>query len=430
MEYKLNMFRLKNKIFIYNICMWCLFLVNSAIAENVFTWDDCVREALKNHPDLISATAKLDETKANKSIIKSEVFPQINSDLSAKKSKISGKDSIESYSYSITAKQLLFDGSKTSNAIKEARENIKADEYNYMVTSSNVLLNLKTVFAGLLRAQKLVFLTKSIAERRKQNLNMIELRYKAGREHKGSLLTAKANLENAKFEVEQALRNLSLTQTKMVKALGWEKIKPIEISGDFVTKEKAQGKPNFESIADKTPFLEELIAKKDAAQFNLNSKKSDFFPEVYLNSSAGKNASDWPPDQNEWMFGVSVSFPIFEGGSRIAQVSKAKANIKQATADVRSGRNSVIIILEEKWTSYQDSLGTVLVQKKFLEAAEERAKIANAQYSSGLISFDDWIIIEDNLVDRKKSYLNAQANVLISEAQWVQAKGGMLEYEN
>ncbi|MCW8799239.1 MAG: TolC family protein, partial [Prosthecochloris sp.] len=48
---------------------------------------------------------------------------------------------------------------------------------------------------------------------------------------------------------------------------------------------------------------------------------------------------------------------------------------------------------------------------------------ANAQYSNGLISFDDWVIIEDNLVSSKKSYLNAEAELLLAEAQWMKAKG-------
>lgn len=420
--------KIYNKIIILFV-LTALIPTSHLWAAEALTWDDCVREALANHPDLVFATAQLEGTKADKNIVKSSALPQISSELSAQESKVSGQSSRQLHSYSITGKQLLFDKAKTSNDIKAAQENIKAYEYNYMVASSNVLLNLKTVFAGLLRAQELVSLTQSIAQRREQNFNMIELRYQAGREHKGSLLTAEADLKNAEFEVEQSLRNLSLEQTKMVKALGWEQLNPIEVSGDFNIPEDTQDKPNFESIADETPFLKQLIAQKDAAQFNLNSQKSDFFPEVYLNSSAGKSSSDWPADQSSWMFGVSVSFPIFEGGSRIAQVSKAKANINQAAAQVRSGRDSVLVTLEETWASYQDDLGTVTVQKKFLEAAEERAKIANAQYSSGQISFDDWIIIEDNLVDREKSYLNAQANVLISKAQWVQARGGVLENE-
>ncbi len=59
---------------------------------------------------------------------------------------------------------------------------------------------------------------------------------------------------------------------------------------------------------------------------------------------------------------------------------------------------------------------------------EERATISEAQYSSGLISFDNWIIIEDDLVMAKKSYLEVQANALLAEANWIQAKGGTIEY--
>ncbi len=399
-------------------------------AGEVLTWNDCVQEAVANHPDLVAAKAMLNQKKADKKITQSNALPQINADVIGKESQTAGRESAEAYSYSVTGRQLLFDGFKTSNAIKQANQNITADEYNYMVISSDVRLNLKQAFAGLLRAQKLILLTESIAQRRAQNLKLIKLRYEAGREHKGSLLTAQADLANAEFEVEQALRNLSLAKTTMGKALGWQKLEPVKVLGDFEKNESLEELPDFEFLADQTPLLKEFIAKKDAARFNLKSKKNDFFPEIYLNSSIGQSGSDWAPEDDDWMVGLSVSFPLFEGGNRIAEVSKAKAIMVEAKAEEQSGRDSILIALEKTWSAYQDTLGTVLVKKKFLEAAEERAKIANAQYSSGLIFFDDWIIIEDNLVETKKSYLNAQANVLIGEAQWVQAKGGILEYEN
>ena len=109
-------------------------------------------------------------------------------------------------------------------------------------------------------------------------------------------------------------------------------------------------------------------------------------------------------------------------------MSKAKSQLTQAQADERSGRDSVLLTLEQTWKDFQDAGDTVLVKKKFLEAAQERAKIAAVQYSQGLISFDDWVIIEDNLVSAKKAYLDARASLLLAQAGWVQAKGGMLEY--
>jgi outer membrane protein TolC len=120
--------------------------------------------------------------------------------------------------------------------------------------------------------------------------------------------------------------------------------------------------------------------------------------------------------------------PIFEGGLRLAQVSQAQALLNQLRANERSTRDSAVLTLEQTWAALQDALENVQVQRKSLIAAEERSKIAEAQYSIGFISFDNWTIIEDNLVSAKLNFLNAQVNALLAEASWIQAKGETVEY--
>ena len=413
------------------VVLLLIFLLNNVYAEKVITWKDCVEEAVKNHPDLISASEKLKQSKSDKTITTSTILPQISANASDKKLETDVKKEYEASSYGITGRQLLFDGFKTSNDAKAASETINASQYNYEVTSSNIRLRLRTAFTELLRTQKLVLMTEEIALRRKQNSELVKLRYEAGREHRGSLLTSQADLAQAEFEVIQAKRSVSLAQRQLTKELGRRKFVPIKANGDFQITDINRKKPDFEHLADNTIFLEELIAKKEAARFGLKSAKADFFPKIYANATTGTTNSDWRPDEDTyaWSVGVSVSLPIFEGGSRIAKVSKAKAGLNKAQADERSGRDSIIFTLEETWTEFQNATDKVSVQRKYLEAAKERAKIANAQYSTGLTSFNDWIIIEDNLVNAKKSFLNAQANVLINEANWIQAKGGTLDYE-
>ena len=395
----------------------------------VLTWQDCVEEVIQYNPDLVSAAESVKQFAADKRIRQSSLFPQISSELGGQTSKTGSRDRTENYSYSVSGKQLLFDGFQTSSAVGEAEERYRAAQYNYMVVSSNLRLNLMSAFAQLLRAQELVSLTEEIVARRKQNFELVQLRYEAGREHKGSLLTAEADLANAQFELEQAKRNLSYAQAKLNRTLGQGTRSPVKVSGNFTAADPDGESPDFTALAETTPFLLELAAQKDAARFNLKSARADFFPAVYLNSSLGRSASGWPPDEDEWAVGFSVSVPLFEGGSRLAGIAKSESQLKQAEAEEYSGRDSVILTLEETWVAWEDAAGTVAVRKKFLEADEERARIANAQYSAGLIAFDDWIIIEDNLVNSRKSYLNAQANVLIAQAAWVQAKGGTLENE-
>ena len=392
-------------------------------------WQECVREAKQNHPDLVSAEEELNQAKANKAIAISGLLPQISGSLSEKTSKTATKDKTDTYSYSITGKQLLFDGLKTPHNVASAVKDVKSAQYSYEVTSSNIRLKLRTAFVELLKAQELLQITEDIAKRRKQNVELVELRYEAGREHKGSLLTAQANLAQAEFEVAQGLRDIDLAQRRLTNELGRREFTPVRVKGNFEIKYSNREKPDFERLSESNPFLQELITKKEAARFDLKSAQADFFPEVYANASAGRTDSHWPPRKEEWSAGVSLSLPIFEGGSRIAGVSKARAAFNQAQADERSGKDSVILTLEETWKKLRDAIDKAEVQQKFLEAARERAKITQAQYSTGLIFFDSWTIIEDDLVSAKKSFLDTQANALIDEASWIQAKGGVLDYE-
>jgi outer membrane protein TolC len=404
----------------------CSFL-HGVGAEEALTWEECVQEAKKSHPDLISAEAVVNQARANKIIATSNILPQVSTELRQSTSK-TGTERSDTYSYGVTAQQLLFDGLKTPYDIAAAAKNVKSAEYNYKVASADIRLRLRTAFIELLKAQKFVTITEDIAVRRKQNADLVQLLYDGGREHKGSLLTAQANLAQAEFEVTQAQRTITVAQRQLSKELGRTEIKPIQVIGNFEDINAKQERPNFEAVAASNSSLESMVAKKEAAKLSLKSTKADFFPQVYANAQAGRSDSYWPPDNDEWSVGVTLTFPLFEGGRRWAEVSKARAVLNQTEADEKSNRDSVILTLEETWTNWQNAIDNVVVQKKFLQATEERAKIAQSQYSNGLISFDNWTIIEDDLVRTQKSFLDAQANAFLAEAQWIQAQGGTLDY--
>jgi outer membrane protein TolC len=418
---------IKNITILVIICLW----LNPAITypADMLSWQECVRHAKENNPDLTSSKEDIMQALADKDISLSTALPLIDADASAKRSKTSGNDKTNTYSYGISGRQLLFDGFKTASEVAGASKIIDAQRYNYALVSSNIRLDLRQAFVSLMRAHELVKITENIAKRRKQNLELVTLRYKGGREHKGALLTAKADFAQAEFEIEQAKRSILLSSRQLVKQLGVKAAVPLQAEGNFQLKEDYSVKPNIENLADLTPFLQELISRKDAALYDVSSREADFMPKVYLAGSFGRANDDWPPKNDEWSTGLSVSLPIFEGGKRVSEASKARSRLSQAISGAQSGRDTVLITLEKSWKDLQDAIASVSVQNKFLEAAYERAKITRAQYSTGLATFNDWIIIEDNLVRAQKAYINAQAEMLIAEAYWIQAIGGTLEYD-
>jgi outer membrane protein TolC len=402
---------------------------NPAYPASMLTWEECVRRTVDNNPDLAAALEKVKQASADKDINLSAAMPEISTYLDGKRGKTSGEKITGSYSYGLTGRQLLFDGFKTASEVSAAVKIFESRRHSYNVVSSNVRLDLRNAFVGLLRAQELAGITEGIAERRRQNLDLVRLRYESGREHKGALMTAEADFAQAEFEVSQAKRGVLLWQRELSGAMGVFGTGPIQAEGEFSLSDDHEFKPDLVSLAETTPFLKELMLRKDAARYNLNSREADFMPKVYLGASMARSEDRWPPRDDGWSAGLSVSLPIFEGGRRIAEVSKASSQLEEARAVERSGYDSVLVGLERYWKNLQDSIQNITVQKKFLDAATERAKITRSQYEIGLASFNDWIIIEDNLVRAEKTHLNAQADMLVAEAYWIQAIGGTLEYD-
>ncbi len=401
-------------------------------AEETLTWGDCVREAAKNHPDLIAAVQEVKQSEASKKITASALYPQVSADLNASTARTAVDNSpgstADSYSYGVSGTQLIFDGTKTAQDVKAASENIKASQQNYKYTSTQVRLNLRSAFVNLMKAQELIKVSEEIVNIRKQNYELITLRYESGLEHKGALLTAEADLAQAYLQLSQARRDVTLAQRQLTKEMGRKDFIPMKVGVDFNVTDAAREKPDFEKIVKSNPYLLQLASQKNAAEFSLKSAYAEFSPTLSGSAGASKAGSHWNPRGDNWNLGLSLSVPIFEGGLRVAQVSKAEAYLNQLKENERSAKDSLLVSLEETWAYLQDTVDAVDVKYKSLLANEERSRISEAEYATGFTTYDNWTIIQDNLVSAKTAYLNAQAEALLAEASWIYAKGEVLEY--
>ena len=414
------------QIIVFIVAVGCF--DKSLCAEEILSWQGCIKEAAKNHPDLIAAQEEVKQSEASKQQTASGLFPQISSSLSAQTAQSSGQET-NTYGFGVSGTQLLFDGNKTVNNIKASVEDISAAKQGFRFTSTTVRYRLRSAFIDLLDAQEMLRITEEIYNIRRGNLELIVLRYASGLEHKGALLTAEADLADAQYRISQTKRAVQVAQQSLVKEMGRKQLTPMFAQGAFQVKESVELEPNFELLAKNNPALQKLIAQKRSAEFSLRSTYANFYPEISGSAGANRSGDHWSPRDKEWDLGVSLSLPLFEGGLRLAQVSEAQALVKQLEANQRSALDSAILTLQQNWALLQDALENVSVQNKSLLATQERSKIAQAQYSIGFVSFDNWTIIEDNLVKAKRAYLDAQTAALLAEAKWIQAKGEVLEYE-
>ena len=415
--------------------MLCFFCLRLQAAEEPLVWIDCVREAAKNQPDLIAALEQVKASQAQQGITASRLYPQVNSSLSASTAKTSSTSSSgvissstkDSYSYGVTGTQLIFDGFKTVNQVNAAGQNVAAAQDNFSYTSASVRYRLRSAFVNLLTAQEMLRITKEIYDIRRDNLQLITLRYESGLEHRGALLTAQSDLADAEYGIAQAQRSVVVAQRKLAKEMGREKPGAFVARGDFQVIAPTQEKPDLDAITRKHPSLLQAVAQKNAAQFNLRAAYANFIPALKGRAGANKSGAKWEPRGNQWNLGLTLTLQIFEGGLRVEQVKQAQAQLDKLVAK-RSTRDGLTLTLEQTWAALKDALDNEEVQRQVLAATQERSKIGQEQYSIGFMNFDNWIIVEDNLVKAKKSYIAAQSASLAAEAAWVQAKGETLEY--
>jgi outer membrane protein TolC len=408
------------------LAVWC---VGPAWADETLTWDDCLREAAKNHPDLIAAQESVEQSKDTKAVTQSGLLPKTEGSAAFTTSQSETGGNSRSSSLGLSGSQLLFDGLKTINSTHAAAENIKSAQENFRFTSTQVRLRLRSAFVDLLKAQTLAALTQDIYKLRRDNLQLIDLRYESGVEHKGALLTAQANLASAEFDIHQAKRNLTVAQQELTKEMGRREFSPVAVTGDFTVGDDTSIEPDFNALADRHPAVLKALAQTNAAGYDVKSSRGNFFPTVSAEGSLGRSGTGWPPREEGSDAGLRFSVPFFQGGLNAAQLAKSKSIYRGLQASERSIRDDTLLKLKEAWSNFQDAVEKIGVQEKVLTATEERSKIAEAQYSVGLIAFDNWTIIEDDLVRQKKSLLDAQAALLKAQADWFQAKGETLEYE-
>ena len=134
--------------------------------------------------------------------------------------------------------------------------------------------------------------------------------------------------------------------------------------------------------------------------------------------SVSRQGEKFPPDSDRWSIGLNLSFPFFPGGQNIFNLQSALAEMRRVEHTLRSTREKLIVKLRQSLTNYQDAVGQATVAGEFLVAARERATIARGKYGAGLMVFDDWNLIESDLITREKADISNRKESVLSEADW------------
>ncbi|MBU1027197.1 MAG: TolC family protein, partial [Candidatus Margulisbacteria bacterium] len=261
-----------------------------------------------------------------------------------------------------------------------------------------------------------------ILKQRKDNTALIELRYDSGKEDKGNLMSTRADQAQAEYDLSSAERDLKLAKLKLSQLLGQD-VADVEEEISLDSPSTA----DFEQLLKTTPSYIQAVKQIESAELAYKATISGFLPSVSLSGSYRKSGSDWPPDSTSKSWSLSLSYPLFPGGSNIADRAIYSAKLDQAKEDFSASKKDIRYGLEEAFENFNDSLEGLKVAEISLAASEERAKISRVKYLNGLTNYDEWDRIESSYIQQQKSLLNYKKSALLAEASWYKSYGGYVK---
>ena len=412
--------------------------VCSAVETNsLLTWEECLRRAAADSPELASARAAIRELEFGVDSATAGFLPQVDASgrynrgqkeadrLIREKGttnivKITEWQQTQSMSASIDIRQNLFSGFGTHARRKQALARLLIGREQYRETKADVELRLRLAFVDVLYAQELIKLTRQIEERRGNNVRLIQLRYDGGRENAGSLARSKAQLTQASFEVRQAERSLAYALRNLAAAMG--SMEP-EVGAEGVLKAPFPGPlSNLYGLMRNTPNYEIALTQVAAAKEGVRVARSDRFPQISFNASTGMSG-DNQLEFEDWSVGLAASIPLFSGNQINSDIKAAKEQVVQNEMDLLNTGNTLMATLHQRWNNYQDAVENEATQREQLDAEVLRAEISTAKYKQGLLSFEDWDIIESDLINQGKTHLQRRRTSEIERARWKNALG-------
>lgn len=386
------------------------------------TWNDAVELAAANSLEYQAALANYTSVLRLESGNISGFLPKLTASASGTHSGAPGTSSTQSYAAQLSLSQNLFAGFSDLNTYYLKKTNTESALATLNSVKARLSQELRQAFAELYYIQDYKKLVTDIFKRRTENNSNVKLQYNVGRENKGSLLLSQSYIDSAEFDLLKAGHDEEVFSVNLKRMLGIPSDEVLFITQNIVREEINLKIPEFSRIAAGHP--EVLFAQYEEAQAFYNKRIifSQFLPSLDLSGSYSYAGSVFFPDQDRWSVGLTLSIPLFEGFKSVSSYRSAASKVEATRLSARNILTKVTNTLRQSFYLYVEAVQKEKIDESFRRAAILRAEVARNKYKNGFITFEEWDIVETDLIARQKEVLNSEKNRIIRQSIWEQAQ--------
>lgn len=371
----------------------------SSLDYQALSLEDCLALARKENPVLGASREKIQELAADYQAARSQFFPKLTllSYFTRQPADrfVSGGNPppnlfTKELSGAITGKQILFSGLKNYHNTQATQKGTEAQKQEVQRTADEVAFTVTEAFYRLIEAKENLKVAREALSQRQEFAKLTDAFYKAGKVTHLDSFRAQSQVSEAEQAVAEAQTAEGLAKQILARTLGVKEDVKLDIKGRLPQEFVAAGKVDtlWQEVLKNNPELKKIDLQLAQSQSLVKAARGGYFPELSLQGamdirhrdqgSTGGNLT-----RQEYLYGVYLEFPFFEGGLTRAQVAKAASQNLQLLEAKRDRLDSLKADLTAAWKDQEDARHGVASTRQTVATNEEAFASAQALYRVG-----------------------------------------------
>ena len=317
---------------------------------------------------------------------------------------------IDNFRTQFSASMPLYDFGRTSGRVKDARIQARGVREDANRTEQNVVFNVINAYLNGLLAREQVRVAQAAVAMTQSDLDRAHAREQQGLAVASDVLSAQAQLAQAKENLIRARNGVAISQAALNVAMGVPEDAPTQTEGKLAPVQVALGDlASLQQQAIKQrPDYREAQLQAEKAGNSVSLARKEYLPRIdMMGSWEQDNQTFAARGGNNWVAGATLTFSIFNGGARRAQIAESKAYQRRAEAMRSQMESAVRLQVREAFLNLNAARERVEVSRDSAAQAEESLRILRNRYDAGLATIMDLLRAETMRTSAQNNHLNA-----------------------
>lgn len=386
--------------------------VNAADVVNV-TLDETIQRAFENNRSIKESVAEREQAFWSLSEARRKGNPQLEWDFSGQRF---GGSQYRNYTYNrsftntASVSMPFYKGGSLKEGRKYARYGLSSADLSLENTMQTVRLQSTVYYFNVLRNRNQIEVYEEEVVNLQEHLRNVNAQFRVGTVAKVDVLESQVELANAMQSLVNAQKNYDICVAELNNYIG--------LPADTIIRpqDTLTYRPYNLKLNDCVAYA--LENRPDAAmadysvkqaESSVRSAKSGWMPQVSGSVSKGFSNENLISGKisDQWSFGVSASWNLFDGGITRAQVNQANAALVEAQEKAAETREQIQLEVQSAFLDLHAAEKNIATNQASVVLAEENYKIAQVRYAAGVGTNLDVMDASRKLTEARSNYFDA-----------------------